>query len=29
MGIEALVIGEGTTVKGFKQEMMLGQAYYR
>jgi len=29
MGVEALVIGEGTTIKGFKQEMMLGQAFYR
>ena len=29
MGIEALVIDRDTTIRGFKQEMMLGQALYR
>ncbi len=29
MGIEALVIDQHTTIRSFKQEMMLGQAYYR
>jgi len=29
MGIEALVIGKDTTLRGLKQEMMLGQAFFR
>lgn len=29
MGIEALVIGKDTTLRGFKQDMMLGQAFFR
>lgn len=29
IGIEALVIDQHTTIRSFKQEMMLGQAYYR
>lgn len=29
MGIEALVIDEHTSLRHFKQEIMLGEAYYR
>jgi L-arabinose isomerase len=29
MGVEALVIDKDTTIRGFKQEIMLGRAFYR